>query len=74
MNKFMIEDIILPLASFIIGITYSKWLYKSNGNSFFNKEDNSFGKVQTLKGWFGGFVMIFVGILLLIIGVLKHWG
>jgi hypothetical protein len=69
----MFKDIILPILLIIGGFFYLKWLYKSNGNSFFDKEDNSFGKVQTLKGWFGGFVMIFVGILFLVKGVLKHW-
>ncbi|MEY4963229.1 MAG: hypothetical protein RLZZ323_548 [Bacteroidota bacterium] len=70
----MIEDIILPLASFIIGITYSKWLYKSNGNSFFEEtDDDLFSKSQTLKGWAAGLILIIVGVLFLIKGVLKHW-
>jgi hypothetical protein len=67
----MIEDIFLPLISIIVGFLYSKWLYKSNGNSFFNKKDNSFGKVQTLKGWFGGLVLVIVGILFLLKGILS---
>jgi hypothetical protein len=67
----MIEDILLPLIIIIVGFLYSKWIYKSNGNSFFNKEDNSFGKVQTLKGWFGAALIIIVGFLFLLKGILS---
>ena len=44
----MIQNIILPLVSIIIGFFYSKWIYKGNGNSFFEETDNDlFSKVES---------------------------
>ncbi|MCZ8144934.1 hypothetical protein [Flavobacterium sp.] len=37
----MVQNIILPLLSIIVGYFYSKWLYKRNGNSFFEETDCS---------------------------------
>ena len=65
----MIQDVILPLISIITGFFYSKWIYKRNGNSFFEETDyDLFSKVQTLKGWFAALGLIVVGILFLIKG------
>jgi len=70
----MIQDVILPLISIITGFFYSKWLYKRNGNSFFEEtEYDLFSKVQTLKGWFASVVLIGVGILFLIKGISKYF-
>lgn len=69
----MLQNIILPLVSIIIGFFYSKWIYKSNGNSFFEETDyNLFRKVQTLKGWFAAVVLIIVGLLFLLKGVSNY--
>ncbi len=69
----MIQDVILPLISIITGFFYSKWLYKRNGNSFFEETDyDLFSKVQTLKGWFASVVLIVVGILFFIKGISKY--
>lgn len=68
----MIEDIILPLLIIIIGFFYSKWIYKRNGNSFFNEQDDSFSKVQTLKGWFAAVGLIVVGLLFFIKGISNY--
>ena len=69
----MIEDIFLPLISIIVGFLYSKWLYKSNGNSFFEEtDDDLFSKVQTLKGWFAGLGLVIVGILFLLKGISNY--
>ncbi len=66
----MIQDVILPLISIITGFFYSKWIYKRNGNSFFEETDyDLFSKVQTLKGWFAALGLIVVGILFLIKGI-----
>ena len=66
----MIQDVILPLISIITGFFYSKWIYKRNGNSFFEETDyDLFSKVQTLKGWFAALGLIVVGILFLINGI-----
>ncbi len=66
----MIQNVILPLMSIIIGFFYSKWIYKTNGNSFFEETDyDLFSKVQTLKGWFAALGLIVVGILFLIKGI-----
>jgi hypothetical protein len=68
----MIQSIILPLISIIIGFVYSKWLYKRNDNSFFIEKDDSFSKMQTLKGWFAGLILIVAGVLFLTKGILKY--
>lgn len=69
----MIQDVILPLMSIIIGFFYSKWIYKRNGNSFFEETDHElFSKVQTLKGWFAAAVLIIVGLLFLIKGISNY--
>ncbi len=69
----MIQDFILPLISIITGFFYSKWLYKRNGNSFFEETDyDLFSKAQTLKGWFAAVGLIVVGILFLLNGISKY--
>jgi hypothetical protein len=69
----MIQNIILPLVSIIIGFFYSKWIYKGNGNSFFEETDNDlFSKVETLKGWFAGVGLIIVGLLFLLKGISNY--
>jgi amino acid transporter len=68
----MVQDIILPLISIIIGLIYLKWMYKRNDNSFFNQKDDSFSKVQTLKGWFVGLGLIIVGVLFLFKGISQY--
>ncbi|WP_348800147.1 hypothetical protein [Flavobacterium adhaerens] len=69
----MIQDIILPLLSIIAGFLYSKWIYKSNGNSFFEETDhNLFRKTQTLKGWFAALILVIAGVLFLIKGISNY--
>jgi hypothetical protein len=68
----LLQNIILPLISITIGIIYSKWLYKRNEYGFFDKKDDLFSKVQTLKGWFASLVMIVVGLLFLTKGILIY--
>lgn len=69
----MIQDVILPLMIIIIGFFYSKWIYKRNGNSFFEETDyDLFSKVQTLKGWFAAAVLIIVGALFLVKGISQY--
>ena len=66
----MIQDVILPLISIITGFFYSNWIYKRNGNSFYEETDyDLISKVQTLKGWFAALGLIVVGILFLIKGI-----
>lgn len=68
----MIEDIILPIVSIIIGLFYSKWLYKVN-NGFFRKNVDLFSNVKDLGGWFAALGLILItGILFLIIGVSNY--
>ncbi len=68
----MTKDIFLPLISIIVGFLYSKWIYKRNGNSFFNEQDDSFSKVQTLKGWFAAVGLIVVGLLFFLKGISNY--
>jgi hypothetical protein len=67
----MIEEIILPLLSIIIGLAYSKWLYKANGG-FFRKNVDLFSNSKDLQGWFASVIFILGGILFLIIGISKY--
>jgi hypothetical protein len=68
----MTKDIFLPLISIIVGFLYSKWIYKRNGNSFFNEQDDSFSKVQTLKGWLAALGLIVVGLLFFLKGISNY--
>lgn len=68
----MIEDIILPLLSIIIGLAYSKWLYKAN-NGFFRKNVDLFSNSKDLQGWFASVVFILGGLLFLIMGILHYF-
>lgn len=69
----MIQNVILPLLSIIAGFLYSKWIYKRNGNSFFEETDyDLFSKVQTLKGWFAAAVLIIVGLLFFLKGISNY--
>lgn len=68
----MVQNIILPLLSIIVGYFYSKWLYKRNGNSFFEETDyDLFSKAQTFKGWFAAVVLIIGGFIFLIKGIID---
>ncbi len=66
----MAQYIILALICIIIGCFYSRWLYKRNGNSFFEETDyDLFSKSQTLQGWFAAVVLIIGGLIFLIKGI-----
>ena len=67
----MIQDIILPLLSIIIGFFYSRWLYKVN-NGFFRKNVDLFSNSKDLQGWFAAIVLIIVGLLFLLKGILNY--
>jgi len=67
----MIENIILPLISIIIGFFYSKWLYKVN-NGFFEKNVDLFSNSKDLQGWFAAIGLIVVGVIFLIKGISKY--
>lgn len=68
----MIQDIILPLLSIIIGFFYSKWLYKVN-NGFFRKNVDLFSNSKDLQGWFAAAVLIIVGLLFFLKGIFMLW-
>ncbi|AOZ99475.1 hypothetical protein BIW12_08465 [Flavobacterium commune] len=67
----MIQDIILPLLSIIIGFFYSKWLYKVN-NGFFRKNVDLFSNSKDLQGWFAATLLIIVGLLFLLKGISNY--
>ncbi|MBL0739554.1 hypothetical protein JI750_21865 [Flavobacterium sp. GN10] len=67
----IIEDILLPLAIIIVGLSYSKWLYKIN-NGFFRKNVDLFSNSKDLQGWFGALVLIATGLIFLLKGIFNH--
>ncbi|WP_343706906.1 hypothetical protein [Flavobacterium sp.] len=44
----IIENILLPLAAIIVGLAYSKWLYKINNGSF-RKNVDLFSNAKDLQ-------------------------
>ncbi|MEN2486680.1 hypothetical protein AAYQ05_02665 [Flavobacterium sp. B11] len=67
----MIQNIILPFVSFLIGLVYSKWLYKVN-NGFFRKNVDLFSNSKDLQAWFAALVLVVAGVLFLLKGILSY--